>query len=79
MLIPLHAELTTQEAASLLNVSRPFLIKLIEKGKIPFHKIGADRRILFVDLLKFKTHADDTSNKALDELVKQAQEFHMGY
>ncbi len=78
-LIPIHVELTTQEAANLLNVSRPFLIKLLEEGKIPFHKIGTHRRIRFIDLLHFKQHSNKISQKALDELVEQAQELDMGY
>lgn len=78
-LIPIHAELTTQEAANLLNISRPFLIKMLDEGKIPFHKVGTHRRIRFLDLLHFKTQTEQTSQKALDELTKQAQELDMGY
>ena len=78
-LIPIHAELTTQEAANLLNISRPFLIKLLEKGTIPFHKVGTHRRIRFLDLINFKMHTNLTSQKALEELTKQAQELDLGY
>lgn len=78
-LIPIHAELTSQEAANLLNVSRPFLIKLLEEGVIPFHKVGTHRRIRFKDILKFKNEEEKRSQKALDELLDQAQELGLGY
>lgn len=78
-LIPIHAELTTQEAANLLNISRPYLIKLLDNKKIRFHKVGTHRRILFADLLAFKDQSMKEGNNALESLVRQAQELDLGY
>lgn len=78
-LIPLHAELTTQEAANLLNISRPHLNKLLERGELPFHKVGTHRRIRFVDLEEFRSKREVTRTRSLDELARQAQEEGMGY
>ncbi|QLF69322.1 helix-turn-helix domain-containing protein [Peteryoungia desertarenae] len=77
--IPVHAELTTQEAADQLNVSRPYLIKLLEEGKIPFHMVGSHRRIKFSDLDNFRRKAEDERKRLMDELAEQAQKLGMGY
>jgi excisionase family DNA binding protein len=77
--VPVHAELTTQEAADLLNVSRPHLVKLLEEGELRFHKTGKHRRVRFADLMKFKTERDRASENAMADLAKQAQDLSMGY
>lgn len=78
-LIPIHAYLTTQEAADLLHISRPYLIKLLERGEIPFEKVGSHRRIKAEDLFEYQTKAEEDKKQALNELTKQAQELNMGY
>ncbi|ABM59867.1 helix-turn-helix domain-containing protein [Verminephrobacter eiseniae] len=77
--VPVHAELTTQEAADMLNVSRPHLVKLLEEGALPFHRAGKHRRVRFVDLMQFKARRDQASEDAMAALAKQAQELGMGY
>jgi excisionase family DNA binding protein len=78
-IIPLHAELTTQEAADILNVSRPHLIKLLEAVKIPYHMAGTHRRIKFSDLRAYEEQSEAQRKAAMEELARQAQELRLGY
>lgn len=77
--VPTHHELTTQQAADLLHVSRPYLVKLLESGAIPHHKVGPRRRLKFQDLRSYMEKIRGESSDALDALAAQAQELGMGY
>jgi excisionase family DNA binding protein len=77
--VPKDLDVTTQEAAMFLNVSRPYLIRLLEEGKIRFHKVGSHRRIRFDDIVHYKQERTRKSNDALQALADQAQEIGMDY
>ena len=75
----IHDEMTVQQAADLLNVSCPYLIKLLDEGKVPCRTIGKDRRVRFDDLMVYKRKDDEAKVRILDQLTAEAQELEMGY
>lgn len=77
--MPHKAELSTQQAANILNVSRPYLVKLLEQGDIEFKKTGTHRRILAEHVIEYKEQIDSARSKTLDELAELSQEHGMGY
>lgn len=78
-LIPYGKELTTQEAADLLHVSRPHLVKLLEQGKIPHHRVGTHRRVRLEDVLTFAAERTERRREELRELTRLSQEAEGGY
>jgi excisionase family DNA binding protein len=76
-LTPVNSEFTTQQAADYLNVSRPFLIQLLNENKIKYRKVGSHRRVLFEDLVKYKEASYKQSIQILDELTSEGQKLNL--
>lgn len=78
-IIPIESEISTQQAADLLNVSRPHLVKLLESNTIPFKKVGSHRRVYIKDLITYDKMLQRTREEKLNFLSNQAQELNLGY
>ena len=73
-IVPVVQDLTTQQAAGMLGVSRPFFVKLLESGKLPFHLTGTHRRVYLKDLLAYKQYRDRERREALDRMAQEAED-----
>ncbi len=73
-IIPEHQQITTQRAADILGVSRPFLVGLVEAGEIPFHRVGRHRRIYLSDLLGYKRRRDAARHEAINNMARSEME-----
>lgn len=78
-LLPSDSEVSTQQAADLLNVSRPHLVKLLEAGEIPFKKVGTHRRVELKDIIAYEEKQKKNREEQLASLARQAQELNLGY
>ena len=78
-IVPLHAELTTQQAAELLNVSRPYVIKLLDEGQLPFRRVGTHRRIRADELRQFKELDEAKRRRAIRELTEEAERLNLDF
>jgi len=73
-IVPVMQDLTTQQAAGMLGVSRPFFVRLLESGKLPYHLTGTHRRVYLKDLLAYKQHRDRERHEALKRMAQEAED-----
>ena len=79
MLLPQGKELTTQQTADILHVSRPHVIKLLERGEMPYHQVGTHRRVKIEDVLAYREKRNKRRREQLDELTRLAEQLPGGY
>lgn len=74
MVLPIHREISTQQAADLLNISRPYLVRMLERDELPYRQVGTRRRLQLKDVLAYKARQAADRKRVLDELTAQAEE-----